>query len=48
MLIGRIYKIYNINDPTIYYIGSTFNKIEKRLQNHIHAYKEWIESITKK
>ena len=47
MLIGGIYKIYYINNPTIYYIGSTFKKIETRLRNHIYAYNEWIEKIRK-
>ena len=47
MLNGKIYKIYYINDPTIYYIGSTFKKIETRLRNHIYAYNEWIEKIRK-
>jgi hypothetical protein len=47
MLTGKIYKIYYIKDPTIYYIGSTFKKIENRYKNHKESYNEWINKKTK-
>ncbi|KAJ4453866.1 hypothetical protein PAPYR_11553 [Paratrimastix pyriformis] len=34
---GIIYKIYDIEDPTQYYIGSTIQKLEKRLLEHKSA-----------
>ena len=32
--IGKIYRIYKIDDPTINYIGSTFTTLRQRYSNH--------------
>ncbi|KAJ4457033.1 hypothetical protein PAPYR_7540 [Paratrimastix pyriformis] len=37
---GIIYKIYDIEDPAQYYIGSTIQKLEKRYMEHKSASKK--------
>jgi hypothetical protein len=37
--IGRVYKLYDINNPEMFYIGSTFQILCKRLTTHKSKYK---------
>ncbi|NBX74113.1 MAG: hypothetical protein EBQ89_07420 [Alphaproteobacteria bacterium] len=36
-----IYKIYPVDNPTIYYVGSTKDKLSVRLAEHKYRYKVW-------
>jgi len=47
MLNGKIYKIYYINNPEIYYIGSTVRSLKERLTCHIKKYNMWLSSEIK-
>ena len=45
--IGIIYQIYNINDPKIHYIGSSFNDISIRWQDHVSDYNKYLKDDRK-
>ena len=38
--IGCVYKIYNINNLNLCYVGSTFKTIEHRLNKHKSIFKQ--------
>ena len=42
--IGRVYRIICKIDPTIQYIGSTFNELRHRWQHHKRGYVEWLRT----
>lgn len=41
--VGRVYRIICTVEPTIQYIGSTFNELRHRWQKHKQAYDIWIK-----
>ena len=45
--IGIIYQIYNINDTKIHYIGSSFNDISIRWQDHVSDYNKYLKDDIK-
>jgi len=42
--IGHIYKIICLVDSKFCYIGSTFNKLSKRFQNHRDGFIKWLKN----
>ena len=42
-MIGNIYKIECLSDPSIMYVGSTLQTIEDRWYEHQHQFKYWLE-----
>lgn len=45
---GNVYKIICVLDHSILYIGSTFNEIRHRWQQHVSMYKKWLADKSKK
>lgn len=45
--VGMVYQIYYINDPKINYIGSSFNKINKRWTYHKTDYNKYLNDDRK-
>ena len=46
-VIGTIYKIYYILDPTIMYIGSTYNILDVRFEKHKTQYNKYLKDNKK-
>lgn len=42
-MLGFIYKIEYIENPDIFYIGSTKQKLSRRMSKHRSNYKEWVK-----
>jgi hypothetical protein len=45
--IGRIYRIENMENPLIRYIGSTFQPLHKRFADHKLDFSKWKRDDTK-
>lgn len=45
-MIGRIYKIYHLKEPSIYYIGSTLCALNIRLSKHRTHYKRYLKGVS--